>query len=1713
MLVSKGIKKMEECKMLSIIIAIMNVLMGKIVSKAVKAMKQITTGLYVQYNTELCNENYIWYLARKKHAKLYRHDPKRAYKKALKTLEKEAERRAEIETRIRINRMLGKYYNDDKNVRHLIRLFNSKYHKESIPDDLMTIGYQVLNYLRNEGNKMYEQTRNAKIGCAAILTIMGVIDIGNFESDAKDGKIVINKEALEKISDVTLKNNLDKVLSGEKLTSVYNGYTKGRQTAVWSNMLNALRKYVKYIDHDVVVTKECVPVISLAENAFYTWKKNEEGKNVPVLNTIEIDGQTYCYVQLNDENGESRVVSRGNVNEYKEQHNGREPYFIVDNASSSVLARKVFNISKDNLILTVKPQNKSSEATQSLMEKILDNGFYDASTGTLFKFLAMPASKMKTCQFVFTSIPVAWVNNPNAYIGYVWGMAMGLTKYANVFRKYHNDTKHIVTMDEVVNTFRNEEFQGYRLVNENGLVNVAKTWSRFGLAMSSTFSLMELVTKNPEMKDVYDKSIGVAKTLRVKDASVRVKSPFHVISGIFNIHKPLTTKQMEENTRKRFDKLVAFCDRESEIINVPSIKDNLNKAKELFADNKTDECVNTLEAIVADVKKQIEYEYAIVEEYNRSGKKLVDEIGMFAENVGTLALLSDKIKDLKLDIKNGIAGEDEKTLTPGDGEMLANIKIIAGIATLLKKITIDEYKIIMDWWNSSDKILANIEEDSEIRNIIAKIPPAYTIRHGGKKGLLKLADLGQLLDTKKNGEIIVDNYDILTPDSAEKFSVENWEDAEFSVCLVGKVHSDKDFINTNAFMLSALKLSPKQIVSIAKTIIDEMVDALKDPDKAVAFFAKYSDDFNCQNGPASLLAMNKKLIKMDIVQTAILTTIKVVINNMACGRMKVPGNTSFISCDWAELLNLWLKDEMAEAGVHIKTLDEYAKEQGINEGYKGHYSNKSCEAMIARSPGYGWQEIVKLTLVKIDAWWWNHDVCELSVFDGIWENLQGADFDGDKIHLIFNNNPVGKMFVDAIRHGTKLINKRNLANLISIYLTEPGVIVEAKKKKEFTWKAITAMLIGTLNGDMVGLLSKSAMTAIDLANELIILSEMSSLTGYKVKFYNKFDQEKFYMGRLGHKGEKMFVSDRFNNPESAGLEVPCDENIGKPIDPRLTVNGDYIQNELTAEERKALGDLFDVDGDKRLYTGWFIGTCNGEKFIYVEAPTLGNRLPAIDKNSGMTKTEKIMIHGREKSVKVFSYTRKTWSFIADISRMGKDEVENGYYYEKLVKGETMLAEDNNILAGTKTAEELEDIAVEFAKLGIVNGCECGREIDRTKNGFGHVWGLLINAIAAHRVYSDWMRKGQCNELLVRNQYISTSTLGVLYQYVQAREKEIDKIMGNGIKMVPYVATLLNKDEYDGVWKIIKSNGGTNKGYTVTKLEVIRNSYLNEIRGVDINENPELIECAQKAACRRIIEMCDELNVPYTSAAVAAFFMGTKEKTVGSFSWLLADELAEVLKRDPDARRIIKLPCREVISLKVESDNWLIATIPAYKVNRKDGKKKVKIGTKEFPIEQLDGVAQGEIPNEDIFQMGDCNFAAIPWKNNSGDTLITDNIAPRFNIIGKDKTKEEIGAIANALFNKADGVLTKIIVDEEGKIVGLMDLGDKNIVTIEIDTYSLPKSFTGTNYKAVATGLEIATFVGKTFRSYGVNKETEAYKGEKCKTSITAGNNIVNVFVR
>lgn len=432
----------------------------------------------------------------------------------------------------------------------------------------------------------------------------------------------------------------------------------------------------------------------------------------------------------------------------------------------------------------------------------------------------------------------------------------------------------------------------------------------------------------------------------------------------------------------------------------------------------------------------------------------VKELRIVAKNAGIVGYSRMKKAELEDAIAkvaaNEIASEspespvEERNTIPGDGMMICSFTYAATMACAMRVITENEYEVFCSriaTVNSLEEAYENIK----LRKLIQKIPSVFQIRHEGCKGIVvkyPLEFVPELADK-----------DIIITEGARKFASLNWEESPLEICNYLK--RKDEWVALNPQFIQALKFeNPNALIPVVDFWFNKLEESVTDIAKAQEFHGIISSVDGASDTNSNLVvALRNSSDLVDDFQVINWRRqqYEKFITDMKVGRILVPGEYTYMVCDPAYMLN-------SIYGLQLDALKSGEYWFNNHVGYAGAF----------RSPLIAPFEAQKFNCVEREDYWFFKDIVVFNGYDGAWEDMGGADFDGDTCAIVPDNTDLGKIIVDGIRS-------------MNYVVWEPGL---SAVKEEFSWENMAKFNAKVAKVDRTGIITNYASRAMDISNHL-----------------------------------------------------------------------------------------------------------------------------------------------------------------------------------------------------------------------------------------------------------------------------------------------------------------------------------------------------------------------------------------------------------------------------------------------------------------------------------------------------------------------------------------------------------------------------------------------------------------------------------------------------
>ena len=428
----------------------------------------------------------------------------------------------------------------------------------------------------------------------------------------------------------------------------------------------------------------------------------------------------------------------------------------------------------------------------------------------------------------------------------------------------------------------------------------------------------------------------------------------------------------------------------------------------------------------------------IAKERNLSGyskMKKDDLVDLILTDVATNEMISEVKEENNVETRNTV---------PGDGMMICSFTYAGTMACAMRVISESEYEYFIQAIRNCSS-LDEAYENAKLRKIIQKIPSVFQIRHEGCKGIVVKYPL-EFIDG-------LNDKDLIITEGARKFASLDWEQSPLEICNYLK--KKDNWVALNPQFIQALRFeNPNALCKIADFWFDKLEESVNDIAKAQEFHGIISSvDGSSETNSNLVVALRNSADLIDDFQ--IINWRKAqyekFMTDMKIGRILVPGEYTYMVCDPAYIIN-------DIYGLNLNALQSGEYWFNDHVGLAGAF----------RSPLIAPFEAQKLNCVAREDYWFYKDIVIFNGFDGTWENMGGADFDGDTCAIIPDNTEIGAMIVNGIRD-------------TSYVVWEPAL---SAVKEEFSWENMAKFNAKVAKVDRTGIITNYASRAMDISNHL-----------------------------------------------------------------------------------------------------------------------------------------------------------------------------------------------------------------------------------------------------------------------------------------------------------------------------------------------------------------------------------------------------------------------------------------------------------------------------------------------------------------------------------------------------------------------------------------------------------------------------------------------------
>lgn len=446
--------------------------------------------------------------------------------------------------------------------------------------------------------------------------------------------------------------------------------------------------------------------------------------------------------------------------------------------------------------------------------------------------------------------------------------------------------------------------------------------------------------------------------------------------------------------------------------------------------------------------------------------------------------------------------EKERDTTPCDGmgiQSLSQAALEAAALGLINKRDYDTYMSLVEKYASQGtsgyrKLLGN----SHFMAINRRIPSVFQVRvdaAGGKGILVKFP----LEFTEIHESVIVtDGFMKFRGKADESFALNicNWSKADKS----GKGNLNPQFISGLNFGGDNAALIP-----IVDETIGAMKEALESPAKMREYLRKYGDlssegGFNNADLLNEVATANESLLDDKHIVRLIGEEFGKTLADMSVGKIKVDGAYTYMVCDPCAIAEIAATDPVAAHKQFV--------EMGLTlEKGEYYFNGKEVKAGLFRSPMLCPENIVQAQLVAKEGMAIWNDIALFNRYDGGWERMAGADFDGDECLVVPAGTPSGDIINRGIKDYDHIILSPSFeANKTHVSFEGNAVFVEDDGNKVAFWDYLADFLSKTCGRSQTGLISNYSMRTRDKQRSLEVL--YANCTSHGIKTVNFTDPRK-----------------------------------------------------------------------------------------------------------------------------------------------------------------------------------------------------------------------------------------------------------------------------------------------------------------------------------------------------------------------------------------------------------------------------------------------------------------------------------------------------------------------------------------------------------------------------------------------------------------------------
>lgn len=430
--------------------------------------------------------------------------------------------------------------------------------------------------------------------------------------------------------------------------------------------------------------------------------------------------------------------------------------------------------------------------------------------------------------------------------------------------------------------------------------------------------------------------------------------------------------------------------------------------------------------------------------------------------------------------------QSSRKTTPCDGmgiQSLTQAALEAAALGLINKRDYDMYVSLVEKYASQGtsgykKLLAN----AHFMSINRRIPSVFQVRidQAGGKGILAKFPL----------EFTSIREDVIVTKGFMKFNGKAEEDFAINICNWSKPEKSGKG-NLNPQFISGLDWGGDNaaLIPIVDETIDAMKEALESPSKMREYLRKYGElssegGFNNADLLNEVATANEALLDDKHIVRLIAEEFGKTLADMSVGKIKVDGAYTYMVCDPCAIA------EIATGN------SEEAHKQFVEMGLtleKGEYyfNGLNVKAGFFRSPMLCPENIVQAQLVPKGGMAIYNDVTIFNRYDGAWEKMAGADFDGDECLVVPEGTPSGNIINRGIKDYDHIILSPSFeANKTHVSFEGNNVfVVEDGGSKVAFWDYLADFLSKTCGRSETGIISNYSMRTRDKQRSLEVLYE------------------------------------------------------------------------------------------------------------------------------------------------------------------------------------------------------------------------------------------------------------------------------------------------------------------------------------------------------------------------------------------------------------------------------------------------------------------------------------------------------------------------------------------------------------------------------------------------------------------------------------------------